>query len=144
MEPMCPFTLRTASGEVIPTDTDAPVTIALARATITVSVDVVELPSSPCRPSLYRFLRGVQCTGRPDVQGIADADELLNGHRPLPAQEDGQAVVGDAGALLQPRPAHAGLLQGVDDEGGEGFAARACGEWLASHGHDYVPNGYMM
>lgn len=38
MEPMCPFTLRTASGEVIPTDTDAPVTIALARATITATL----------------------------------------------------------------------------------------------------------
>ena len=48
MEPMCSFTLRTAGGEVIPTDADAPVTItlepgsALARATITVFVDVVE------------------------------------------------------------------------------------------------------
>ena len=48
MEPMYSFTLRTASGEVIPTDADAPVTITLepgaacARATITVFVDVVE------------------------------------------------------------------------------------------------------
>ena len=48
MEPMCLFTLRTAGGEVIPADADAPVTItlepgsAVARATITVFVDVVE------------------------------------------------------------------------------------------------------
>ena len=48
MGSVCLFTLRTAGGEVIPTDADAPVTItlepgsALARATITVFVDVVE------------------------------------------------------------------------------------------------------
>ena len=69
MEPMCSFTLRTASGEVIPTDADAPVTItlepgsALARATITVFVDVVEgaliaMPPEPARDVVTNRHRG--------------------------------------------------------------------------------------
>lgn len=75
MEPMCPFTLRTASGEVIPTDTDAPVTItlepgsAVARATITVFVDVVEgaliaVPPEPPSPPPRRPVHGTAgCSG---------------------------------------------------------------------------------
>ena len=69
MEPMCSFTLRTAGGEVIPTDADAPVTItlepgsALARATITVFVDVVEgaliaMPPEPARDVVTNRHRG--------------------------------------------------------------------------------------
>jgi len=69
MEPVCPFTLRTAGGEVIPTDADAPVTItlepgsALARATITVFVDVVEgaliaMPPEPARDVVTNRHRG--------------------------------------------------------------------------------------
>ena len=69
MEPMYSFALRTASGEVIPTDADAPVTITLepgsacARATITVFVDVVEgaliaMPPEPARDVVTNRHRG--------------------------------------------------------------------------------------
>lgn len=74
MEPMYSFALRTAGGEVIPTDADAPVTITLepgsacARATITVFVDVVEgaliavppepLPAEPARDVVTNRHRG--------------------------------------------------------------------------------------